>query len=121
MKLIETYIYYDRPLLFLGEHEGTQFLNVLADDADGAERWTCVKVLPEEVEAFRNGLGDARLLYTEPADRDALIITVGDDGTRIIETEASSLSLAHKPDWGCYLRKRGQHEAREEGAGRWNQ
>ena len=67
LKIIETWVYYDQPLLFSckNEHE-TLFIGVASDKTETAETWLYVKLSQNRLEKIRSGNIDLHDAFAKP-------------------------------------------------------
>ena len=66
--IVQTYIYYDGPVLFAGVREATKslYLIVAADEDNGKETWLCVMISPERLKLVENGEIDLHDAFAKP-------------------------------------------------------
>lgn len=69
LEIVETYIYYDQPVLFSCKSAaGYLYLAVGADENDQHETWLYVRVSAERLNLIRSGAIDLHDAFAEPED-----------------------------------------------------
>lgn len=69
LEIVETYVYYDQPVLFSGKSAaGHLYLAVAADKNDEHETWLYVGVSTERLSLIRSGTIDLHDAFAEPED-----------------------------------------------------
>ena len=69
LEIVETYVYYDQPLLFSCKSAaGHLYLGVAADKNDEHETWLYVGVSAERLKLIRSGAIDLHDAFAEPED-----------------------------------------------------
>ena len=69
LEIVETYVYYDQPVLFSCKSAaGHLYLVVAADKNDEYETWLCVGVSAERLSPIRSGTIDLHNAFAEPED-----------------------------------------------------
>lgn len=82
LEIVETYIYYDQPVLFSCKSAaGHLYLGVAADKNDERETWLYVGVSAERLNFVRSGVIDLHNAFAEPEDGFLLKETVPYDET----------------------------------------
>ena len=69
LEIVETYAYYDQPVLFSGKNSaGHLYLVVAADENDQYETWLYAKVSVERLNLVRSGAIDLHDAFADPED-----------------------------------------------------
>lgn len=69
LEIVETYVYYDQPVLFSCRNAaGHLYLVVAADENDQHETWLYARVSPERLNRIRSGVIDLHDAFAEPED-----------------------------------------------------
>ena len=69
LEIVETYVYYDQPVLFSCKNAvGHLYLVVAADENDQYDTWLCVGVSAERLSLIRSGTIDLHNAFAEPED-----------------------------------------------------
>lgn len=98
LKIIETFIFYDEPVLYVGCNKAGQgFLFVLIEEkTDGERIYLVSEITPERWVAIRHSVIDVRQAFTDPERR---LFLVGNNHASYIATE--NLTENMLPDKGA--------------------
>ncbi|MBK6431242.1 MAG: DUF6575 domain-containing protein [Anaerolineae bacterium] len=104
IELLETYEFYDRPLLFACRNkQGILFIAVLADENDTNETWLYVPLTDRRLSQIRAGLLDLHDAFEIAEDGEVLIVSVFHGDGRPISVDiiaANSIPQAWLPARG---------------------
>ena len=100
-------LYYDGVQIFEGRDPiGGQYVGVMIDTVDDADRYLVTRVVPERLHRFRSGDLDLRTLLLEAGEDGWYFADVGDDfqkPLRLMRQDGSLERQAFLPDGGFVL------------------
>ena len=88
LEIIETYVYYDQPVLFSCRNAaGHLYLVVAADENEQYDTWLYAGVSPERLNHIRSGAIDLHDAFADPEDGFLFQVTVPYDNQSPLQTE----------------------------------